>query len=436
MKYSLGKKIKILRKNLGYTQEDLSCEILSRSILCKIENDKVTPSIYQLKYLSTKLLVTTDFLLNDKEINLLESTNIIDNTKLYSLYSSNLFIDIIILYESEKITTCKNIENNFYIGYAYFKLNNYTNSMKLIKRYINSFEKLNIDSQKIQTDFFIKSINILTSIYYSKNNIKNAIKYNLKGKLYLESINLKNTDNYTKIINNLGLFYNKINDYNSCISISDNYLSLYKTHVNIELISNIYINLNIAYYNLDKYAEAIDSIKTSMFFYKYSNNLYEYKECFINYINCFRYNDNFKKSFNILSQFKNRYFENIEKELKGAFLILEAILYFNINDYLNCDKILSSINITHLDRYNRNTYDFIKGHISYVNNDYNKSKFLLNRCTNYFIDNHYFYDLSLLYYDLYKITEDTKYISKFNNARLRNDIRKNVLYKNIDNPIF
>ena len=41
--YSLGKKVKSLRKEIGLKQEELTCDILSRTMLSKIENDKVTP---------------------------------------------------------------------------------------------------------------------------------------------------------------------------------------------------------------------------------------------------------------------------------------------------------------------------------------------------------------------------------------------------------
>ena len=70
MSYTLGEKIKILRKNLKLTQNDIACDILSRSILSKIETNKVTPSIYQLKYLATILNISTDFLLSEDEFDI------------------------------------------------------------------------------------------------------------------------------------------------------------------------------------------------------------------------------------------------------------------------------------------------------------------------------------------------------------------------------
>ena len=61
--YSLGKKVKLLRKEIGLKQEELTCNILSRTMLSKIENDKVTPSIYQLDHIAKKLGVSIEFFL-------------------------------------------------------------------------------------------------------------------------------------------------------------------------------------------------------------------------------------------------------------------------------------------------------------------------------------------------------------------------------------
>ena len=63
--YSLGKKVKLLRKEVGLKQEDLTCDILSRTMLSKIENDKVTPSIYQLNHISKKLGYSVDYFLQN-----------------------------------------------------------------------------------------------------------------------------------------------------------------------------------------------------------------------------------------------------------------------------------------------------------------------------------------------------------------------------------
>lgn len=426
MSYTLGEKIKILRKNLKLTQNDIACDILSRSILSKIETNKVTPSIYQLKYLATILNISTDFLLSEDEFDIDTIINR-EVSLIYKYYNQKLYLNIISMYESNKIECSKDINSYYYIGASYFELDFFEESSKLLRKYIKKVLALNLDVQFQYINNFVKSINMLSLNYFNNNKTKSAIKYILIGKNFLENKNLIYTDDYLKIINNLGINFINTFKYKSCISITEKFINMSKEHLNLRYIPMIYLNLNIASYNINRYEDAIKYIKIAMFFYKYMNNEYEYKECYINYINCYRYNREFDKAFEILSTFKNKYINNSNDDLFYDFRILEAILYFNIEDFDKASEILSDINTTQLNTYNKNNINFIKGHIEFLNNNYNKSKYLLNRCKNYFKQKHYFYDLALVYYDLFIIEKNKKYIEELKEIVNREDIRKNIL---------
>jgi hypothetical protein len=71
-------------------------------------------------------------------------------------------------------------------------------------------------------------------------------------------------------------------------------------------------------------------------------------------------------------------------------------------------------------------YYFILGHISYLNNEYTKAKNYLKKCEEYFTSENYTYDLTLLYKDLYEITQDQKYLNKLNYFKDKAG-RKNIL---------
>ena len=426
MKHTLGKKIKVLRKNLNLTQDAVACDILSRSILSKIETDKVTPSIYQLKYLATILQVSTDFLLSEDDFDISEVINKDDNL-IYNYYNQKLYLTVVSFYETNKIDFSKDINLYYYIGESYFKLEFYKESNKLLRKYVKKVLQLDKNLQFQYVNYFIKSINILSLSYFNNDKINNSIKYSLIGKNFLENKNLNYDDDYLKIINNLGLYYIYAFKYKSCINVTEKFINMDKEHCNLKFIPGIYINLNISCYNIGKYENAIKYIKIAMFFYKYMDNDYEYKECYINYINCYRYNGNFDKAFEILLTFKNKYINNINDDLFYDFRILEAILYFNIEDFDKASQILSRINTRQLNIYNKNNVNFIKGHIEFLNNNYKKARYLLNRCKNYFKQRHYFYDLALVYQDLFIIEQNHNYIEELKKIIDRKDIRKNVL---------
>ena len=166
---SLGKKIKHLRKTLDLTQNDLSCEILSRSILSKIETDKVTPSIYQLNYLATKLNVTTDILLNETLDDIINRNEYITSTHIHKLFCEKLYLDIISTYETKKSDFLKEDVNLFYLGISYYNIHFYKEAINFLKKYINYVNKLDYDDPNKNIHYFIKSINILASIYFDNN---------------------------------------------------------------------------------------------------------------------------------------------------------------------------------------------------------------------------------------------------------------------------
>lgn len=428
MKYTLGKKIKLLRKKLGLTQNEVACDILSRSILSKIETDKVTPSIYQLKYIASILNVSIDFLLRDDEFNkdefITNQTNLI-----YKYYNQQLYVNIISMYESNKLNCSEDIHSYYYIGVSYFKLEFFDESNKVLRKYIKKILSLDIDSQFQYTNRFIKSINMIASNCFNSNKTKTSIRYTLIGKRFLEDKNLMDTDDYLKIVNNLGLFYISLFDYRNCISITERFINMHKEHLNLKYIPGIYLNLNISCYNIGKYDNAIKYIKIAMFFYKYMNNDYEYEQCYINYINCYRYSNNLHQAFKIFETFKNKYFNN---NVHDDFLVLEAILYFNVEDFHKVIEILSCINTKKLNLYNSNSVNFIKGHIEFFNHNYEKAKYLLNRCKSYLKQEHYFYDLTLVYKDLFIIEQDYTYLKELKELINREDIHKNVLISPIN----
>ena len=106
--YSLGKKIKSLRKELGLKQEELTCDILSRTMLSKIENDKVTPSIYQLNHISKKLGYSVDYFLQTDSLSYSNNTQYEDS--IYKLFKNENYLSIILKFEKQIINISSNIE--------------------------------------------------------------------------------------------------------------------------------------------------------------------------------------------------------------------------------------------------------------------------------------------------------------------------------------
>lgn len=405
--YSLGKKVKLLRKEIGLRQEELTCDILSRTMLSKIENDKVTPSIYQLDHISKKLGVSIEFFLQTDSLSYHNNEKFKDS--LYKLFENENYLAIISKYEKNIIDTNTNIDYLYYVGYSYYKMHFYNDSIKLLNSYIKTILSLKEDDINQYIENVSNSFNVISVIYFELEDYSKAIQYSLKAKDILQKNNILKTRQYFMIINNLGCMYNTISDYKQCINLLEEFLSYNKELIYLQIFASIHISLSSAYYNIGDYNHSIENIQKAIFFFIYIKDEPKAIECYLNYINALRYSKKYNEAIKLLDKIVCKYKDIFDSNLKISFIMQKAILEFNIKNFDASLEELTKLNIKNLDSYNRNCYYFMKGHIAFINNELESSKSYFNNCEKFFINSNYVYDLGLLYNDLYAITSDSKY---------------------------
>jgi len=411
MKSLIGVRIKSLRKSLNISQEDLSCSIMTRTILSKIENNKVIPSIYQLNYLSKALGVTMEYFIDEEPDILLNESNENTSLSIKYLYNQEKFYSIITYYEKSLIDVNKNINNLFYIGISYYKTEYYEEAKKFIFKFIKEFEKLHLTEKKYYVENYAFALNILSLISIKDNNFKKAITYTIKAKNILESYSLKHLRLYYVLMNNLSGLYNQTNNFKKSIKDLESFLDDLPEVVNLKMVASIHMNLNICYYNVNNYKKSLEHIKIAINLFNYSKNLTHAKGCYLNYINSLRYDKDYSKALDILEEFNNKYSKDLEENLKKEFSIQNIIIHFNMEDYDSVIKLMSNINYVKLEIYNRACFFFMKGHINFVKGNYCEAKDNLLSCFKFFSESTYIHDLKVIYDDLYKITGDEKYSS-------------------------
>lgn len=404
--YSLGKKVKLLRKEVGLKQEDLTCNILSRTMLSKIENDKVTPSIYQLSHISKKLGYSVDYFLQTDSLSYSSNTQYEDS--IYKLFKNENYLSIISKFEKQILNINSNIEYAYYIGYSYYKMHYFKESIKFLNRYLKNIELLQDCDLVSHLENVSTALNILSIIFMEEDYTK-AIQYALKAKDILQKNRLTKSRTYFVVINNLGGFYNKISDYEKCINLLEEFLSYNKELIYLQIFASIHISLSSAYYNTGDYDHSIENIKKAIFFFLYTKDKVNAIECFLNYINALRYSKKYDEAIKILDEVVLKYKDTFDSSLKISFIMQKAILEFNIRNFDASLEELTKLNIKDLDSYNRNCYYFMKGHIAFINNELELSKTYFKNCEKFFINSNYLYDLDLLYNDLYEMTSDSKY---------------------------
>lgn len=406
MNNRIGLKIKNLRNNLNIYQKDICCDILNRSVLSKIENGKVTPSILQLTHISNKLNVPINYFLEEK-YDFIEDPHYSNGT-LNALYKQNKFYAIIKFFENNKLSTSLNLENYFYLGHAYYNTDFYHEALKILRKYVyECMKQPNDDLEKVVLNLAF-SFNTLSKLMLKNDNYKKAISYLFIAKKYLEKYEKFNNEIYFKIVNNIGSLYILMNEYSKIINTLEPFLANVNNLGYLRILPSMHLSLNIAYYNLDEYEKSIDHIKKAIFFYNYTGRYKLEYGCYLNYINALRYSKLYDEAFDILKQYKLKYPHEREQD----FLIQEAVLLFNTQKYKSVIDMSHKIRLRKLSKFNVMGYYFMIGHIYFLQKKYIDSKNLLLKCENYFLRKNFYKDLKCIYIDLYEITKDDTYKEK------------------------
>lgn len=416
MNNTIGNTIKKLRLEKNISQQKLCENFMNRTILSKIENNKMSPSISQLEYISKKLDIPISYFFNNIDINhYVDKTFFEPLNTVQTMYKNENYYNIIKMLELGDIRlNKKDFKLCYFIGMSYFTLKIYKDASKFLKKYINNYNKSNKEVQNSNVMDYAIASNTLFKIMVKKDCPK-GMAYLLQA---IKQLNLYQRDN--SLINfiihsNLAYAYNKTSNYKKTIELLEFFLNTNKELAYINVIPDIHLSLNIAYYNTQQYDKSIEHIKKSIFFYSYIGNDIKALSCYLNLINALRYSKNFNKAFEILNICKNNIKNNIK--LLNNFLIEEAILFFNIKEFKDTLIILDSLKLTTLDKTSKNNYFFLKGYIDFNNKNYRQSIINFKNCEQHFIEKKYHYDLEILYESLYTITKEKQYDDKINKIK-------------------
>ena len=405
MKLSIGSKIKDFRLKLNISQNELCGNFISRPILSKIENNKMLPSIPQLEYIADRLNVPIAYFFIDEDYNqFIEKDSVISLDMIDEMFNKKDYYSIIKLVEFKDIAINKsNFIIYYYTGMSYFNLKMNKDSIKFLTKYINIFIKSTDKIKKEQVINFAIASNTLFKITLKSKNLQKCKAYLLGAKKYLYLYN-KNISFINFVINsNLAFVYNEINDFESTIELLEFFLNSNKTLIYMDIIPDLHLSLNIAYYNTGRYDKAIEHIKKSIFFYSYMGNNYKEQTCYLNYTNALRYKGSLNEALDLIDRCLINYGLN---ELYSRFITQKAIIYFNAGHFDSCLNTFKNIKLSELVPQSKNNYYFMKGHIEFLNKNYDNALKYLLKCERYFIDQHYYRDLIYLYEDLFHITKD------------------------------
>jgi len=412
---NIGSRIKNLRKQRKICQQDLCGKLITRTILSRIENNKMTPSIAQLEYISQQLNVPISFFFteptyNDTDIS--PGKNSHNSSILQEWYINKLYGHIIKLVElePEKFDAIEDFNKYFYLGASFFTTGQINKAIKPLKKHINNFIKSPDIMQKENIFSFACALNILFAIMMQNKNTDKAEHYLILAKKHLTNYDATASRINFIIHSNLGVLYINSNQYEKTIKVLEDFLQTNKLISYQDLIPHIHLSLNIAYYNIGEFEKSIDHVKKAIFLYEYTGDFSFSLGCTLNHINALRYNKKFKEAFDVLEEFKLKV-PDYEKN-HPQFLIQEMILHFNTAKYTKALKLAEEIKLNKVNKLSKANYYFILGHINFLNNKYDEAQKYLLMSEIIFINENFSYDLAALYKDLYVITGDKTYKNK------------------------
>ena len=208
---SLGEKIKKLRKEKNMTLKELARDRITAAQISHIERDKSHTSYELLEYLSERLDVSIDYLLETKEM---QSKKITDNL----ILQSEIYIKRDALDEAEKeiheiIEICEEYglsENygkcNYLLGDIYLKRKDGATANFYFEKALFYFIK-NDDKKRI----FQCYMNI-ANIYFDEEFYQVSLTNYYFAKDILEEINIDDPDTYKELYSKISKCYMKLND--------------------------------------------------------------------------------------------------------------------------------------------------------------------------------------------------------------------------------
>ncbi len=425
---NLGNKLKFSRKRLNLTQNELTCEIINRSSLSKIENNILTPSALQLKYLAKQLNVSIDYLLDDDipavcDLQINKSKHYIEK-----LYSKNSFFSIIEQFRPQDFIT------TYYIRISYYKLGLKADAESLLCKCECLFNSLSTDEKLYNVENLCIAINSLRKIRVNNLNDSTNLVYLKKALDYLDLYSEHMCEIYFILNNNIGVYYIYNKQYENAINHFENFINANLNFIATPIMASMYLNLSLSYFAVKNYDKSIENIHKSVFFYNLIGDTVQAGECYLNLFNCYLYKNDLTKCRQVIELLLEYH---SYPELSDRLKVLELTLLYNLNDIEGMLEKMKSINYMILKSSTKADYNFILARVNFITKNYKTALSHYNKCINFLNEKSKFLDLSIAYLDLFTITGHDEYrVLHANYKKMYLSSKYNNLFCDITSPYY
>ncbi len=331
---TMGERVRKKRKELGFTQEDLSGPNLSHAVISLIERGRANPSLKTLEYIAEKLNVNVNYLLYGQE---------------------------------KQIDLSNDITSKLAIIPSLIKLTKYKEAKKAI---------LEINEESVNTEQLGEYIKLKGDIEVGLGNYSEAVSLYKNALIYTTLLNIETLiEIYTKISD---CFIN-LRDYQLAIENAQQGLLLfrfYQSKVNPFAKLQLYYNLSLGYCRISEFKKGLQSIDTA-FKYMEETHCYYFQNLFYMLKGlAYLYTSKFKEGIESTKNAINHMEKNNAIESIGCYTNL-GIMYREIGEYkkslTNLEKSLE-LSIVHNNSWNLLNTNFEIALTYFLTGDYKSSE--------------------------------------------------------------
>lgn len=409
----IGYQIRKIRIEKNITQEQLSIGIINRSVLNRIEIGKTNPSIDQLLLIAKRLDTNVAHFFAPKNDYELNKSSHIDEHYLVKLWDTSEYQKIInlFLHNSEQLDFNHPLLF-YYVGISYIQIDKANAGIIQLKKFIDKYDRFDkIKKHHYVIEYCHATNKVVKTLFYDKKT-KSIEKLLLKAKMKLIDNNKENHEIFLSINQNLINYYLFVKEPVEAVKIGERLLCNDNIFIHKRVSAFMHQSVSVAYYDLGDFIKSQEHLESAILLYKYSKHDEHISACIINKSNIFRETINSEEAVNLIEKhLKGISFDSPSSHLLKMQL---AIIYTGMHSFKNASTALSYVSYLKLHQSGRATYNFIKGILFFVMDEYEKALAKFDVCERLFEYNKFYFDLKVMNLIKYTITNNHTYLDQNN----------------------
>ena len=408
---TIGAEIRKLRLAVGMTQNELSEGIMNRVGLNRIEMGKSVPTIEQSQKLASRLgIPVTSFIVVSPIENDIHKVAFAEQNVYSCLYNEGRY--------EELIESTNDICNHrscsfsllFYRGMSLYNSNRISEAHTVLTKYSIHYEKCLTDYKSIRTFEYATAQNSIGKFHITSMNFLSAELHFKKGIYQLEVHNRTFNKLYYILHSNLIRTLNQANRYIEAKVLIEKIFDHMKGIIFESATASLHQSASVTYKCLKDLDKSHFHLHKAILLYQHDDNNEQAGLCCINQFNIYREQHMWEEAQNYIDNIKLQF--SINKQTYHILTLQSVMILINTEQYGEAESRLSEISFIKLRQIDKATYQYLKGIIHLMKNDFLQASKCYSYAESSFIKRKYYFDIDAFAKQYFKITGDPEILNK------------------------